>query len=525
MKFELPPPETFGLPPKFTLWRPGQEQAILSMVHPETRFSVHIKPTGGGKSLDYITSAIIRGERTAILTSTKGLQHQLYKDFGQQPGAVIVMGKNEYKCRMFETSCEYGPCRFGMNCIYKHGGCPYYDNLAAARRANIIITNYDFWFSHKKLFEAIGPIDFLVCDEAHDVVSKMLDSLSLRLTDWTCENILQEDFPKKGCPDPDYWSWIKMVSQDVITYIEDIRKDKDNLPHYINDKRFQQLCDFEQRFASTILGVNPDNWVVEHCGKHITFDPMTPDKFAEDLLFKDIETILLTSATINSDILMYLGIDGSDIDQIEFDSYFPAQNHPVYYIPTVRVYGDYRMKDRDYRIWLSRIENIIGPRLDRNGVIHTVSYGRGRKIYENSEYADHMIMHDSKNRASMIHWFKDNKDNPPTILISPSVTTGYDFPGTECEYQNIAKLPFPDARRRVDKIRREINPDYYNNMTMITLEQSTGRGWRSANDRCETFIIDDNWTWFRKNNSRFMHKWFRRLLRDSNVIPKPQEKL
>lgn len=524
-QYQLPPPEAFGLPAKFTSWRPDQERAIISISQPTTRFTISIKPTGGGKSLDYITAAIISGKRVAILTSTKGLQRQLHRDFGQQPGAVIVMGKNEYKCQLFPISCDYGPCRFGMNCSHRRGGCPYYDNLAAARKSNIIITNYAFWFSHRKLFEAIGPIDFLVCDEAHDTIPNMLDAMSLKLTDWTCENTLGIDFMQPGMSDEIYWDWIKDVSGQIIEYVEQVKEDKNLLAEKINDKKFRSICDFEQRFAQLILEADPNKWVVEHTGKSITFDPMWPAEFAEDMLFEGIEQILLTSATINSDMLLYLGIDEKDITCHEFDSYFPANRHPIIYIPTVRVYGDYKMRDQDYRIWLSRIDNIIAQRLDRNGIIHAVSYGRCQIVYRQSEYSDHMIIHDTKDRESMIQHFKANRDNPPAILLSPSISTGYDFPDTECEYQIIAKLPFPDARRKVDKIRREINPYYYNNMTMITLEQACGRGWRSENDRCETFIIDDHWTWFKKKNAKFMHKWFRRLLKQSNVIPEPQEKL
>ncbi|MFW9899876.1 MAG: helicase C-terminal domain-containing protein [Candidatus Thorarchaeota archaeon] len=524
-QYQLPPPEAFGLPVKFTSWRQDQERAILLISQPETRFTISNKPTGGGKSLDYITAAILSGKRTAILTSTKGLQHQLYRDFGQEPGATIVMGKNEYKCQLFPISCEYGPCRFGLACSYKKSGCPYYDNLAKARNSNIIITNYAFWFKHRRLFEAIGPIDFLVCDEAHDTTSKMLDALSLTLTQWTCENILKIDLPDNNLGDEHYWSWIKDISKQTIAYVEQISKDKHILREKINDKRFQAICDFAQRFANIIIDADPTQWVVEHTGKALTFDPIQPLDFAEEMLFKDISQILLTSATINSGMVEYLGPDKEDITYYEFDSYFPAKNHPITFIPTVRVYGKYRMKEQDYRIWLSRIDNIIGNRLDRNGIIHSVSYDNCKIIYAQSEYSDQMIIHDSKDREKMIQYFKSNKDNPPNILLSPSITTGYDFPGRECEYQIITKIFFPDARRKVDKIRRELNPDYYNNMTMITLEQACGRGWRFENDRCETSIIDNHWLWFKKKNERFMHRWFKRLLRQSNTIPEPQEKL
>ena len=38
-----------------------------------------------------------------------------------------------------------------------------------------------------------------------------------------------------------------------------------------------------------------------------------------------------------------------------------------------------------------------------------------------------------------------------TVLVSPSVSTGYDFPGRECEWQFICKVPFPDGRAKIQQ--------------------------------------------------------------------------
>ena len=64
--------------------------------------------------------------------------------------------------------------------------------------------------------------------------------------------------------------------------------------------------------------------------------------------------------------------------------------------------------------------------------------------------------HDSKNTFEVVERFK--KAKPPAILVSPTVTSGWDFPGLECEYCIIGKIPYPtttdpviQARDKEDK--------------------------------------------------------------------------
>jgi alpha-galactosidase len=42
---------------------------------------------------------------------------------------------------------------------------------------------------------------------------------------------------------------------------------------------------------------------------------------------------------------------------------------------------------------------------------------------------------------------------------------------------------------------------------------------RAADDRCETFIIDEGWMWFRGAARSFMPDWFREAIRYSDEVP------
>src|SRR5438445_13565630 len=149
--FLLPEPEYIGLPVKFSNWRIGQDQAVLRSIESQKRFVVLACPTGFGKSLVYIASALLSGQRVCVLTSTKGLQSQLVSDF-EDSGLVDIRGQNNYPC-LYQNdidnaggtsqsiSCEEGPCHSGVKCELQRSGCTYFDALKVARNSQLVVSN------------------------------------------------------------------------------------------------------------------------------------------------------------------------------------------------------------------------------------------------------------------------------------------------------------------------------------------------------------------------------------------------
>jgi Rad3-related DNA helicase len=140
-----------------------------------------------------------------------------------------------------------------------------------------------------------------------------------------------------------------------------------------------------------------------------------------------------------------------------------------------------------------------------------------------SEYRDRMISHDSNTAKSAVEKFKSA--GPGAILISPSMTTGYDFPFDQCEYQVILKIPFPDSRSPVTQARTLVDKDYSAYIAMQELVQAVGRGMRAEDDSCETFVIDNNAAWFVPKYKDMAPKWFHEAYRKLNTLPEPLAKL
>jgi Rad3-related DNA helicase len=233
------------------------------------------------------------------------------------------------------------------------------------------------------------------------------------------------------------------------------------------------------------------------------------------MLFQQVPKIILLSAILTPHIVENLGIDKPQ--WIEAESPFPASNTPITHINTMRV--DHRATDEMMMTWVRRIDDIIRGRQDKKGLVFTVSYARAKLLRENSRYKEQIFIHDTKNVREVVEKFKAAP--APAVLVSPSVTTGWDFPQEECEYIVVGKVPYPDTRGALIQARMADNRDWAAQLAMETLVQETGRGTRSADDKCQVLVVDDAWRWWWPKYKHFAPTWFQeRVSRHStDLIP------
>ncbi len=533
----LPAPNLLGLPDKFSVWRPGQAEAVCRTLDSDKRFVVLGMPTGFGKSLVYMTAGML-GDPTVYLTSTKGLQTQLITDFSDA-GLVDIRGMNNYECleanngQLFKSSgsqisCDEGPCLSGWQCPHAEDGCHYFDAQRRAKSSLLSVTNYAYWLGinaegERKPTWPLGQRGRIVLDEAHAAVDELGDFLAVEIGHWEIEGVLGRQWP--GGYDSDestleeWRTWAGIMRKQATSLMETLSAEvKMGVARGKALSRLRELRSLERRLQ-TVSGMRND-WVMETArdrrGRRVVrFDPVWPAAYAEGSLFCGVPRVVLTSATIRPKTLELLGVNKEDYDFLEYPSSFSAARRPVTWVPTVRV--KYDMEPGHARLWSAKIDAIIRGRLDRKGVIHTVSYARRDYLLRYSEYAKYMVVHDSGGTQSAIEKFRDMR--APAILVSPSVGTGFDFPDDECRYQIIGKVPFPSTQSKVLQARQEVDKDYFAYIAAQQLVQMCGRGVRSTNDWCETFIIDDNWGWFVNKYRTFMPRWFTMACRKSSTVP------
>ena len=519
----LPAPNLMGMPSKYIQWRPNQSAAVEEIMSSQSPFVTQIAPTGSGKSLQYATAAHTAFNRAVILTSTKGLMRQLENDFSEI-GLVAVKGKNSYMCTAENdgSRCDEGPCNAGFKCKYQdQGGCPYYDAVAAARVSPLIVTNYAFWMTYNKYAQKLPTPDLLVCDEAHDLPQLVSDFLTSKINRqhpliWS---ILTPPANEKTISVERWAEWADSMLRPVRDRVNSLRKYiKDNDGASKTVRRELKTLTALLKNLLTMADMNSQDWVMDVNDHHLEFAPIWPKDYTQDVLFLDSKKVLLTSATVCQKTTQMLGIP-KELNQIsEFPHSFPVQNRMLTFIPTVRL--NIHASKLDIREWTSKIDQIIRPRLDRKGLIHTVSYERRNFVMAQSEYSKFMVSHDTGDIIRSITRFK--KADPPLIMVSPSMTTGVDLPYDDCRYQIIGKVPYPDMRNKIVKARLTEDSEYGAYIACQQLVQAVGRGTRSRNDWCENFIIDNSIRWIMKDYKHFMPNWFLTSYQKSNTIPKPR---
>jgi len=330
-------------------------------------------------------------------------------------------------------------------------------------------------------------------------------------------------WPDKNWELDSYRSWAKDLGPKVVKYKELIKEG--------DSKLLAIVVNFSQILAR--IADVPQDWILDKSKYDETIiAPLWPTDYAEKYLFPgSVVRILLVSATIVPKTLQLLGIRESDSIFLSQDHTFDPGRSPVY------LFGPHKVNaqntEAENQIWLGRLDTIIRKRLDRKGIIHTTSYDRQKFIIQNSEHSQYMIapMKSSEVPAALEEF---KKSGPGHVLVSPSVTTGYDFPGSEAEYQILCKMPFIDSRGPIMDARCKSDEEYMPYLMAQTIVQTCGRGTRfgadpmtgNPGDRCENFILDKNANWFFNKKERRGHRhlfppWFIRQVQYTDQLPAP----
>jgi Rad3-related DNA helicase len=486
-----------GLPPKFKTWRPGQMEAVSAGLDSNRRFVAHAMPTGSGKSLVYMAESLMRGCRACVLTATKGLQDQLLNDFGHC-GLVTVKGRQNFDCveapHDRPRTCEDGP-HLGCHESKKRREeteCPYREQYYSAMDSQLVVTNYAYWCAINQYGDGLGEFDMLILDEAHDGPGFVCDAVNVYVTAYDVIRVLQTDWPRWPL-NPKEWvafarANVAKAQQLVTELATKMLLGQDGGPAAMDRlKSYKRLVSK----LETLIKLR-GQWVVDAVhgredGYRIQL--VWAREYAEEILFRGVPNIRLISATMTQKTLQMLGCGSDTFRFYDYDSFFPPERSPVWFIPTVKL--NFKSDDADYWMLVERIDEILDGRPDRKGIIHTVSFSRAKRIQAASRHGRRMMLNDGSPGSAMEVVERYKASQEPVVLVTPSVSTGYDFPYGQCEFQIICKAPFPDLKSAVMKARMDKDTSYLSYEMAMTLIQSTGRGTRADDDHCENFIIDD----------------------------------
>lgn len=507
-------PRDLGLPKKFATFRPHQLDMATLLAASERRFDLLCAPTGCGKSIIYMAAARLLDARTLVLVGTKGLQDQLMSDFGAA-GLVDVRGHGNYPCAVRD------PLPYEPLCRAPRADCLHQRDIESAQQSSLVVTNYAYWMTLARYGNplTLGEFDLVVMDESHGVVDHLTSACTITLRREDVGRMLGLDLPNVEGGISEWSRWaahavgVARAKYKEASAGETTETSRRTLRHLAG------LGGDLAELAAAPKGEVPwvAGWEYGKGQSAARFCPLWPAAYAEGRLFRGIDRAILCSATITPEAAKFVGIGRKDLVYREMDSTFPVPRRPFIYAPATRV--GWNMVEGQKRQWVSKMDRLIGDRLDRKGIVHTRSYDRAREIVARSKFSNVMMGHTSRNTLEVVGEFVHAE--PPAVLVSPSVEEGYDFPGDQCRFQIIAKVPFPDTRDPLLAARIKDDKSYRNVLTAQSIIQMYGRGMRSEVDWCETVIVDDHWLWFRRTVE--WPKWFRETFQAVGDLPEPLE--
>jgi Rad3-related DNA helicase len=520
-------PRDHGLP--YHAYRRSQMTALAQLDQAMASVS-HVglsAPTGSGKSLIGATLSVkaMNGHgRACMLTATKALEDQYVSDLAL-PSLAHIRGRSNYRCANHKN-CHLGRLnRCSLQRSDQATGktnCPYIRDYLHACASQWAISNYRYFIDVNRYGQGLGFFDLLVCDEGDEAFDILSDCATI---DYGWRERRRCEITPPGTIDS-LDEWRDWAAREVV-------QARAALQASVSAGRISpSSLDESENYIRKIEAIastsdDPDNWAIDEdeSSHSVIFSPVDVSKFSGWLLDHCLQSVFM-SASITPYILELLGLTSAKGHKVKFlsvDSEFPPERSPIYCIPRVQM--RHTMTRDQELVWLSLIDKIIRPRLDRKGVIHTVSYARAAKIVAASKYSGHMITHGRGGVARAVESFR--RSSAPCILVSPVVDTGFNFPGDECDYQIISKLPFMDSRGRenLNTLRSKRVPLWKEYNVARKLVQMCGRATRAGDDASESFIVDKQALWFVNNHGRrlFPKYWMDRYSVVDGMLPTPIE--
>lgn len=259
---------------------------------------------------------------------------------------------------------------------------------------------------------------------------------------------------------------------------------------------FIQMYTTIKEYLSLINDIGTEWAVPSLLDEHtIVFNCAKEPEMVKAFFHKKTNCEFLMSATIgNLDTFrtMISSDDDKDFIASEADNNFDFSRSPIYYNDnSYRL--SYREKERNKPKVLEQIEEICNNYTGVHGIIQTGSYEFSSYIRDNasSMLRSRLVFY---NNASERKQAIENFENfYGKILIGPSLLEGLDFADDLCRFIIVMKVPYASLADRLVKSKMAIYPDWYANDTINKMIQGLGRGVRSKNDWCESYILDGCW--------------------------------
>lgn len=478
-------------------------------------------PTGVGKTAIGAALAFWAGHSNMIdkgdpgayyLVTQKLLQDQITNDFDNYRNEVGASLKSatEYKCPS-ATNCAEAQLK--MRNSKKSGdpfvckslaedNCTYMKAKQAFTRSSLAVTNYPYFFTERTLVRMLKPRKMLIADECHTLESQIAQFTELSISHEDTEFLRVE---RRKIPNfknlTEFSTWLKEdyvgAATAHVEMLKNVAEGGGNTERATKEAlRFEGFVE-RLKYSLEMVLADPSNWVYwSEVGddKNIKYiaKPIKAAQFFKPLIADAAEVRIYMSAFPGDKRIFCegLGLRQKDVAWLDLDSDFPIENRPNFVLNIGSL--SRRNIDRTLPTALKVIGRLVDSHADTKGIIHCVSYKLGEAIFDYLSDTDHFgrLIY-PKGADSREKCFKRHVESKsPTIIISPSMTEGFDFKGELAEWQIIVKVPYPSLGNKQVAARKEQDPDWYSLQAVMTIVQASGRIVRSKEDAGATYIID-----------------------------------
>jgi Rad3-related DNA helicase len=174
-------------------------------------------------------------------------------------------------------------------------------------------------------------------------------------------------------------------------------------------------------------------------------------------------------------------------------------------------------KDVAYPLVADALSKVIAKHPEDRILVHTVSYDLNRFLVDHLSSANDI-------RARLVTYNQAQEKqraidryiySPGSVLLAPSLDRGIDLREDDCRVIVVCKIPFPSLgdKQISAKLYKPGGQQWYAVKTVRSLVQMTGRGMRSEDDYCSSYILDRQFVdqiW--RRNRQLLPQWWRDAL-------------
>ncbi len=423
------------------------------------------------------------------LTITKALQDQYYNTF---ENTGILKGQSNHACDIDTSlSVDIAPCTYipklKREC-WRSNRCPYYNQRNNMLKSDFAALNYSMFFS---LPAHLKRRKIIVCDEGSELEEQLVSQ-------FTCEvdipflvktNTTLTSFPVEETPTK-VLNWLSVLLRNVINNIDDYadffkNTSRDHTELSKKKTEYTRLMSLQSSLEVLIGTYYDSQYIIIKDNRIIKFVPLKVDKLAR-FIFDYADHVVIMSATIIDPPNFCKNLGIVKYKYIEVASTFDHEKAPIYILAKQKL--NFKNMTEMLPKLAHQVEGLLEEHADDKGLIHTHTQFITDYIRTNVPSSRLLCREAGVRNEELLDMHE--RSSSPTVLVSPSMTYGVDLKGDLAKFQIIMKAPWlPTKDPRIEKMMK-LDKAWYTNKMLCSVVQASGRGIRSEEDECVTYILD-----------------------------------